>query len=63
LGVARITATYCEPAVEAGELRRLLTDYECAPLRVYALLPARRLMPLKVKLFLDTLECMSKAAS
>jgi DNA-binding transcriptional LysR family regulator len=61
LGVARITATYCEPAVEAGRLRRLLPDFECAPLRVYALLPARRLMPVKVKLFLDTLESMSKA--
>ena len=62
LGVARITATYCEPSVQAGRLRRLLTDFECAPLRVYALLPARRLMPAKVKMFLDTLESMSKAA-
>jgi DNA-binding transcriptional LysR family regulator len=63
LGVARITATYCEPSVEAGQLTRLLTDYQCAPLRVYALLPARRLMPLKVKLFLDTLESMSRASA
>jgi len=63
LGVARITATYCQPSVDSGQLRRLLTDYECAPLRVYALLPARRLMPLKVKLFLDTLESMSKGAA
>lgn len=62
LGVARITATYCEPAVQAGRLRLILADFECAPLRVYALLPARRLMPLKVKLFLDMLESMSKAA-
>ena len=62
LGVARITATYCEPAVRAGLLQPILTDFECAPLRVYALLPARRLMPLKVKLFLDTLESMSKAS-
>jgi DNA-binding transcriptional LysR family regulator len=61
LGVARITATYCEPAVQAGELERVLTDFDCAPLRVYALLPARRLMPIKVRLFLDTLEAMSKA--
>jgi DNA-binding transcriptional LysR family regulator len=47
--------------VQAGELERVLTDFECAPLRVYALLPARRLMPVKVRLFLDTLEAMSKA--
>jgi DNA-binding transcriptional LysR family regulator len=63
LGIARITATYCEPAVQAGQLRRLLADFECAPLRVYALLPERRLMPLKVRIFLDTLESMSRAAS
>ena len=62
LGVARITATYCEPAVNAGELRRVLPAFECAPLRVYALLPERRLMPLKVRIFLDTLESMSRTA-
>jgi DNA-binding transcriptional LysR family regulator len=60
LGVARITATFCEPSVRAGRLDRILPDFECAPLRVYALLPARRLMPVKVRLFLDTLEAMSK---
>ena len=55
LGVARITATYCEPAVRAGRLRRLVPDYACAPLRVYALLPGKRLMPAKVRLFIDFL--------
>lgn len=63
LGVARITSTYCQPALEAGRLRRLLVDYECAPLRVYALLPARRLMPVKIRLFLDLLEKMTKASA
>lgn len=60
LGIARITATYCEPAVRAGTLKRLLTDYDCAPLRVYALLPSRRLVPTKVRIFLDTLEAMAR---
>ncbi len=55
LGVARITATFCEQAVQAGKLRRLLPAYTCAPLRVYALLPAKRLMPAKVRMFLDIL--------
>ncbi|VTU32583.1 D-malate degradation protein R [Variovorax sp. PBL-E5] len=55
LGVARITATFCEQAVRAGKLRRLLTNYTCAPLRVYALLPGKRLMPAKVRMFLDAL--------
>jgi DNA-binding transcriptional LysR family regulator len=63
LGVARITATFCEPALVAGRLERLLPAYECAPLRVYALLPARRLMPVKVRIFLDTLESMSRGAT
>jgi DNA-binding transcriptional LysR family regulator len=62
LGVARITATFCEPAVRAGRLRRLLPGYGCAPLRVYALLPARRLMPAKVRRFLDALELQAGAA-
>jgi DNA-binding transcriptional LysR family regulator len=63
LGVARITATFCEPELATGRLERLLHDFECAPLRVYALLPARRLMPIKVRIFLDTLELMSKSAA
>jgi DNA-binding transcriptional LysR family regulator len=60
LGIARITATYCEPAVQAGRLKPLLTGFAWAPLRVYALLPARRLMPAKVRVFLDTLDAMAK---
>ena len=55
LGVARITATFCAEAVRDGRLRRLLPDHVCAPLRVYALLPAKRLMPARVRLFLDAL--------
>jgi hypothetical protein len=33
----------------------VLTDYACAPLRFHALLPGRRLMPPKVRVFLETL--------
>ena len=56
LGVARIPAYYCASEVRSGRLQRLLPGYTCAPLRVHALLPARRLMPAKVRLFLDALE-------
>jgi DNA-binding transcriptional LysR family regulator len=63
LGIARITSTFCDPAVATRALERLLEDFECAPLRVYALLPARRLMPVKVRIFLDTLELMSRSAA
>ena len=56
LGVARITATFCAPAVVRGELVRVLPDWRCDPLRIYALLPGRRLVPAKVRAFLDGLE-------
>ncbi|KQT12268.1 LysR family transcriptional regulator [Ramlibacter sp. Leaf400] len=56
LGVARITATFCAQAVAQGRLVRLLPQWECAPLRIYALLPGRRLVPAKVRAFLDGLE-------
>jgi hypothetical protein len=45
-----------EAAVRSGTLRRLLAGHICAPLRVHALLPTTRLMPAKVRLFLDALE-------
>ena len=54
LGVARITATFCargRPA-RAGSCR-CCPHWRCAPLRIYALLPGRRLMPAKVRAFLD----------
>ncbi len=56
LGVARITASYCEQAVREGLLEPVLPEWTCAPLRVDAILPARRLMPPKVRVFLDLLE-------
>jgi DNA-binding transcriptional LysR family regulator len=56
LGVARITATFCAPAVAQGRLVRLLPQWQCAPLRIYALLPGRRLVPAKVRAFLEGLE-------
>lgn len=63
LGVIRVTATFCAAAVARGQLVRLLTDWECAPLRIYALLPGRRLVPSKVRVFLDELEAQSQADS
>jgi DNA-binding transcriptional LysR family regulator len=61
IGVARITATFCESAVAQGHLVRLLPHHVCEPLRIYALLPGRRLMPAKVRVFLDALEEESRA--
>ncbi|HUG76759.1 MAG TPA: LysR family transcriptional regulator [Burkholderiales bacterium] len=55
LGVSRIVYTFCQEAVKEGRLQELLPDYECAPLRIYALLPGRRLVPPKARIFLETL--------
>ena len=56
LGVARITSTFCAPSLAAGKLVQLLPSFECAPLKIYAMLPGRRLVPAKVRAFLDALE-------
>ena len=56
LGVARITSTFCAQAVAEGRLVALLPQWRCEPLRIYALLPGRRLVAAKVRVFLDGLE-------
>ncbi len=63
LGIMRVTATYGEPAVRDGHLLRLLPQWQCEPLRMYALYPQRRLLPAKVRLFLDRLQSMAADAS
>lgn len=55
LGISRIVKTFCQDAVRERRLVELLPGYTCAPLRFHALLPARRLMPPKVRLFLEEL--------
>jgi DNA-binding transcriptional LysR family regulator len=61
-GVLRVTASYVRAALETGALRQLLPDHVCEPLNVHALLPARRLMPEKVRCFLDAMEEHARSA-
>ncbi|TFY99745.1 LysR family transcriptional regulator [Ramlibacter rhizophilus] len=56
LGVARITRTFCAQAVAERRLVSVLPEWRCMPLRIHALLPGRRLVPAKVRVFLDALE-------
>lgn len=56
IGVARIVRTFCAGAVAQGRLVELLPRWRCAPLRIHALLPGRRLIAAKVRAFLDGLE-------
>ena len=63
LGVARITATFCADAVAQGQLLRLLPQWACEPLKIYALLPGRRLVAAKVRAFLEALEEEARQAN
>ncbi len=56
LGVTRIPVFFGAEAVNAGQLRRLLTGYTCEPLSLYVLLPTRRLISAKVTAFLAALD-------
>ena len=58
VGVIRVTATFAAPSVAEGRLCQVLADWQCEPLRIYALYPQRRLLPPKVKVFLDLLHEM-----
>ena len=61
LGVTRVTATFCAPQLASGALVRLsMPGYTCEPLRVYALLPGKRLVPEKVRHFLDALAAYAR---
>lgn len=56
IGIARITSTFCAQAVAQKLLVPLLPQWRPEPLKIHALLPGRRLVPAKVRMFLDLLE-------
>ena len=56
IGVVRVTSTFCAQAVAQGLLVPLLPQWRCEPLKIHALLPGRRLVAAKVRVFLDLLE-------
>jgi len=56
LGVARLSPRFVQEQVELGQLVRVLPGYTSSPLKVYVLMPARKLMPASVRVFLDVLE-------
>ncbi|HEX7890895.1 MAG TPA: LysR family transcriptional regulator [Ramlibacter sp.] len=59
IGVARITGTFCAQAVAEGKLVPVLPQWQCAPLKIYALLPGK-MVPAKVRVFLDLVELESR---
>ena len=59
LGVSRIVYSFCQDMVADGRLKEILPAYTCAPLLIHTLLPGRRLLPPKVRIFLNTLNSRS----
>lgn len=53
LGVVRCSPGFVEGPLQRGELVRVLPAFTTTPARVFALTPARRLMPAKVRALLD----------
>ncbi|RDK05745.1 LysR family transcriptional regulator [Cupriavidus lacunae] len=56
LGVTRLSPRFVQDAVGQGQLVRVLPGYASSPLKVYVLMPARKLMPASVRVLLDVLE-------
>ena len=55
LGVLRVTTSFCQSAMNAGQLVSVLPEFKCDPLGIFAFLPGRHLRPAKVRVFLDCL--------
>jgi DNA-binding transcriptional LysR family regulator len=56
IGVARLSPLFVEEHVEQGRLVRVLPALVSSPLKVYVLMPARKLMPASVRALLDVME-------
>jgi len=56
VGVGLLARNYCREDIAAGRIIPLLPHLHPEPSLIYALMPTRRLMPPKVRVFLDLLE-------
>jgi DNA-binding transcriptional LysR family regulator len=54
-GIAAVPDLLAAPYLRRGELRRVLPEWCLSPRTAWAVLPGRRLMPVKVRAFLDML--------
>jgi DNA-binding transcriptional LysR family regulator len=53
LGLVQTTCYQADPAVREGRLVRVLTEFECEPTRVSLVFAGSRLLPLKIRAFID----------
>ncbi|WP_369788197.1 LysR substrate-binding domain-containing protein [Rouxiella sp. WC2420] len=54
-GITSVTTHFAHPYLETGELVRVLEDWECPGVPVWAVFPGRRLMPSRTRVFIDSL--------
>lgn len=55
-GVAYSAITFAQPYMQAGELVRVLPEWEMPGARAWAVFPSRKLMPAKTRAFLEMIE-------
>lgn len=55
LGIAGLSERFVASAVEAGLLVRVLPDWQLPTMTVWAVMPSRRLIPTRTRVFLDAL--------
>jgi DNA-binding transcriptional LysR family regulator len=55
LGIAMFTQRFAQPALDAGYLERILPDWAGPPVTVWAVMPGRKLIPARTRVFLDAL--------
>ncbi len=56
IGVARLSPRFVDDQLAQGQLVRVLPGHTSSPLKVYVLMPARKLMPASVRALLNVLE-------
>lgn len=60
LGLTRMASSFGEDYLRRGELVQLLPAFTSMPVKVYALTPARRLMPAKVRALLEAISSVEE---
>lgn len=61
LGIAGLSSRFVQDAVSQGLLVRLLPDWQLPAVTVWAVMPGRRLIPARTRVFLDALCDVAKA--
>ncbi|KTB95206.1 LysR family transcriptional regulator [Pseudomonas syringae ICMP 11293] len=54
-GITSLATHYAQPYMNTGALVRVLPEWQCAAIQVWAVFPGRRLMPSRTRVFIDSL--------